>query len=62
MAEPFPPDHDRKISHGLSRHDHAIPLNRCLLHGETAAGGRVQREDVQAVAAWDWGSMPAARQ
>src|SRR5215831_12476555 len=32
-----------------------------LLHGDAASDGRVRREDVQAVAAWDWGPMLAAR-
>src|SRR5262252_2103666 len=31
-----------------------------LLHGDVASDGRVWREDVQAVAAWDWGPMLAA--
>jgi transposase len=39
-----------------------LDLNKLmrLLHGEAIADGRVQREDVQAVAAWDWGPMLAA--
>jgi len=31
-----------------------------LLHGDGASDGRVRREDVQAVAAWEWGPMLAA--
>jgi hypothetical protein len=39
-----------------------LDLNKLtrLLHGEAAADGRIEREDVQAVAAWDWGPMLAA--
>jgi transposase len=32
-----------------------------LLHGEAADDGRVERDDVGAVGAWDWGPMLAAR-
>jgi hypothetical protein len=41
-----------------------LDLNKLmrLLHGESAPDGRVRREDVQAVAAWDWGPMLAAGQ
>src|SRR5215470_3740794 len=40
-----------------------LDLNKLmrLLHGDGASGGRVRREDVQAVAAWDFGPMLAAR-
>src|ERR1700726_59908 len=39
-----------------------LDLNKLmrLLHGDAASDGRVWREDVQAVAAWDWGAMLAA--
>jgi hypothetical protein len=60
--------------HGKTRHRTVLNLGRRdllaahldlnklmrLLHGEAAADGRVQRGDVQAVAAWDWGPMLAA--
>jgi len=60
--------------HGKTRHRTVLNLGRrdllaChldlnklmrLLHGEAASDGRVRREDVQAVAAWDWGPMLAA--
>src|SRR5580704_11341144 len=41
-----------------------LDLNKLmrLLHGDAASDGRVRREDVQAVAAWDWGPMLAAGQ
>jgi len=41
-----------------------LDLNKLmrLLHGETSADGPIRREDVHAVAAWDWGPMLAARQ
>jgi transposase len=32
-----------------------------LLHGDVVADGRVERNDVNAVGAWDWGPMLAAR-
>jgi hypothetical protein len=39
-----------------------LDLNRLmrLLHGDAAPDRRVRREDVHAVAAWDWGPMLAA--
>ena len=39
-----------------------LDLNKLmrLLHGDAAPDGRVRREDVHAVAAWDWGPMLAA--
>ena len=39
-----------------------LDLNKLmrLLHGDAASDGRVRREDVQAVAAWDWGPMLVA--
>jgi transposase len=62
--------------HGKTRHRTVLNLGRRdllaahldlnklvrLLHGGAAADGRVQRDDVQAVAAWDWGPMLAAGQ
>lgn len=41
-----------------------LDLNKLmrLLHGEASADGPIRREDVHAVAAWDWGPMLAARQ
>jgi hypothetical protein len=61
--------------HGKTRHRTVLNLGRRdllaahldlnklmrLLHGEAIADGRVEREDIQAVAAWDWGPMLAAR-
>ena len=40
-----------------------LDLNKLmrLLHGDGASDGRVRREDVQAIAAWDYGPMLAAR-
>ena len=40
-----------------------LDLNRLtrLLHGDAASDDRVRREDVQAIAAWDFGPMLAAR-
>src|SRR5260221_11628653 len=39
-----------------------LDLNKLmrLLHGDATSDGRVWREDVQAVAAWDWGARPGA--
>jgi transposase len=39
-----------------------LDLNKLmrLLHGDAASDGRVWREDVQAVAAWDWGPLLVA--
>jgi transposase len=39
-----------------------LDLNKLmrLLHGEAASDDRVERDDVHAVAAWDWGPMLAA--
>src|SRR5207244_7971233 len=41
-----------------------LDLNKLmrLLHGGASADGPIRREDVHAVAAWDWGPMLAARQ
>jgi transposase len=40
-----------------------LDLNKLmrLLHGEASSDGPIRREDVQALAAWDWGPMLAAR-
>lgn len=60
--------------HGKTRHRTVLNLGRRdllashldlnklmrLLHGDAAPDGRVRREDVHAVAAWDWGPMLAA--
>src|SRR6266699_2117775 len=44
----------------LATHVDLVKLGR-LLHGEAADDGRVERDDVGAVGAWDWGPMLAAR-
>jgi transposase len=63
-------DHDGKTRHrtviNLGRRDLLathLDLNKLgrLLHGEAADDGRVARDDVGAVGAWDWGPMLAAR-
>jgi hypothetical protein len=60
--------------HGKTRHRTVLNLGRRdllaahldfnklmrLLHGDAVSDDRVRREDVQAVAAWDWGPMLAA--
>src|SRR5215471_17716398 len=60
--------------HGKTRHRTVLNLGRRdllvahldlnkltrLLHGDAASDYRVRREDVQAIAAWDWGPMLAA--
>ncbi len=60
--------------HGKARHRSVLNLGRRdllaahldlnklmrLLHGGAVPDDRVRREDVQAVAAWDWGPMLAA--
>jgi transposase len=60
--------------HGKTRHRTVLNLGRRdllaahldldklmrLLHGESAPDGPIQREDVRALAAWDWGPMLAA--
>jgi transposase len=63
-------DHDGKTRHRtvinlgrrdlLATHLDLDKLGR-LLHGEAADDGRVARDDVGAVGAWDWGPMLAAR-
>jgi hypothetical protein len=63
-------DHDGKARHRtvinlgrrdlLATHLDLGKLSR-LLHGEAADDGRIERDDVGAVGAWDWGSMLAAR-
>jgi len=61
--------------HGKTRHRTVLNLGRRdllathldlaklmrLLHGEAVADRGIKREDVRAVAAWDWGPMLAAR-
>src|ERR1700749_2683500 len=63
-------DHDGKTRHrtvlNLGRRDLLaahLDLNKLtrLLHGDAVSDDRVQREDVQAIAAWDFGPMLAAR-
>src|ERR1700739_803656 len=63
-------DHDGKTRHrtviNLGRRDLLethLDLNKLgrLLHGEAVDDGRVARDDVGAVGAWDWGPMLAAR-
>jgi transposase len=63
-------DHDGKTRHrtviNLGRRDLLaahLDLNKLgrLLHGEAADDGRVARDDVGAIGAWDWGPMLAAR-
>jgi transposase len=63
-------DHDGKTRHrtviNLGRRDLLathLDLNKLgrLLHGDVADDGRVARDDVGAVGAWDWGPMLAAR-
>jgi len=63
-------DHDGKTRHrtvvNLGRRDllaRHLDLNKLgrLLHGDAADDGRVARDDVGAVGAWDWGPMLAAR-
>jgi hypothetical protein len=44
----------------LAAHLDLTKLTR-LLHGEAAPEGAIRREDVHAMAAWDWGPMLAAR-
>jgi transposase len=44
----------------LATHLDLSKLGR-LLHGDVAVDGRVERNDVSAVGAWDWGPMLAAR-
>jgi hypothetical protein len=44
----------------LAAHLDLAKLTR-LLHGEAAPERAVRREDVHAMAAWDWGAMLAAR-
>jgi transposase len=44
----------------LAAHLDLAKLTR-LLHGEAAPGGAIRREDVHAMAAWDFGPMLAAR-
>src|ERR1700693_3298154 len=38
-----------------------LPKLTRLLHGEAVPEGAIRREDVHAMAAWDWGPMLAAR-
>jgi transposase len=63
-------DHDGKTRHrtviNLGRRDLLathLDLNKLgrLLHGDAVDDGRVPRDDVAAVGAWDWGPMLAAR-
>ena len=63
-------DHDGKTQHrtviNLGRRDLLathLDLNKLgrLLHGEAVDDGRVGRDDVGAIGAWDWGPMLAAR-
>ena len=63
-------DHDGKTRHrtviNLGRRDLLathLDLNKLgrLLHGEAVDDGRVGRDDVGAIGAWDWGPMLAAR-
>jgi transposase len=63
-------DHDGKTRHrtviNLGRRDLLethLDLNKLgrLLHGEVVDDGRVARDDVGALGAWDWGPMLAAR-
>ena len=63
-------DHDGKTRHRtvinlgrrdlLATHLDLDKLGR-LLHGDAADDGRVARDDIGAVGAWDWGPMLAAR-
>ena len=63
-------DHDGKARHRtvinlgrrdlLATHLDLGKLSR-LLHGEATDDGRIERDDVGAVGAWDWGPMLAAR-
>jgi transposase len=63
-------DHDGKTRHrtviNLGRRDFLathLDLNKLgrLLHGDAADDGRVARDDVGAIGAWDWGPILAAR-
>jgi transposase len=63
-------DHDGKTRHrtiiNLGRRDLLathLDLNKLgrLLHGDAVDDGRVARDDVGAIGAWDWGPMLAAR-
>jgi len=41
----------------LAAHLDLAKVKRLLLHGEAAPAGAIRREDVHAMAAWDWGPM-----